>query len=968
MNDIILSSLLNIFAMFGSEKGLDKNGSLVFISVYLKRYFGVRNPQSYLNLYSDLRDFYDDTSDMDKVSVVDGICTRIKNKIRTEDQLCIMLRLFEFCGTGIKDLDPSDRIFTTVATNFGISDETCRIFANYVQGKPDSGILLIPLGEKAGLLKTLYLKETDTLVFTYVGSSEVRMDDIPVLDGIFLLWRQSGVLKSRDFPSLYYSTIMSMYNKERDAEVIELCGRDINFRFDQGGDNGMHDFSFTLRSGQLVAIMGGSGVGKSTLLSLLNGNLRPQSGSITINGHDIDEPPAKALIGFVPQDDLLVEELTVYENLWYTAKLCFDKMPDGEIDRKVVSILRQLGLDAVKDLKVGSPLEKFISGGQRKRLNIALELIREPSVLFLDEPTSGLSSADTEKVVNLLKEQTCRGKLIVVNIHQPSSDVYKLFDRLWILDKGGYPVFDGNPIEAISWFKSAANYIDSQSTACPTCGNVNPEIILNIIDEKVLDAGGHLTEERRVSPEEWHRLYLDGRQEMEPVIKSDVPYTDQKRPVAFKQMWIFLRRNISAKITNLQYILVTLLEAPLLAAVCALLTRYVPDSGTYTIMDNKNLVSYFFMAIIVAVFLGLSGSAEEIIRDRALLRREKFLNLSYSSYIWSKIIFMAAVCLVQTVLFIAVGNPVMGLHGLFWVWWMILFVSAFLSALIGLLLSQCMNSVVAIYISIPILLIPQILLCGLVVDFDDINPGSETGNVPVIGDLIPSRWAFEALATASFTMNGYERQFYSQDRDKFTCQYYEHAFLYELESQVEQRREEMADSSRTENPVHLDIIRTEFPYLAQICGIRLYDGDESYDSLILYIDEAKEVFRKRGNYTTLAMDRQITGFIRENGKEDMVKLKQDNYNVQLENFVLNREAKRLYVVRGSHILPRCGYIFLTPRSRCGRAPFYSGVKIIGDLEIMTLWFNMAVMLLMCIVVGACLFSDFPGKLLRKESC
>ena len=138
-------------------------------------------------------------------------------------------------------------------------------------------------------------------------------------------------------------------------------------------------------------------------------------------------------------------------------------------------------------------------------------------------------------------------------------------------------------------------------------------------------------------------------------------------------------------------------------------------------MDNKNLVSYFFMAVIVATFIGMSGSAEEIIKDRALLKRESFLNLSYGSYISSKIVYMAGVSLVQTLLFILIGNYIMGLHGLFLTWWVILFVTALLSSLMGLLLSQCLNSVVAIYISIPILLIPQILLCGLVVSFSDLD-------------------------------------------------------------------------------------------------------------------------------------------------------------------------------------------------------------------------------------------------------
>ena len=125
---------------------------------------------------------------------------------------------------------------------------------------------------------------------------------------------------------------------------MEFCGRDINFRF-PNSDNGMHNLNFTLHSGELLAIMGGSGTGKTTLLSILNGSLIPQEGHITINGHDISEQKAKDLIGFVPQDDLLIEELTVYQNLYYTAKLCFASLSEEEIDRRVITVepIKQLG-------------------------------------------------------------------------------------------------------------------------------------------------------------------------------------------------------------------------------------------------------------------------------------------------------------------------------------------------------------------------------------------------------------------------------------------------------------------------------------------------------------------------------------------------------------------------------------------------------------------------------------------------
>ena len=963
MTDIILSSFLSLFALFGKEEQVDETRAKNMLVSYLRHHFGIRNINVYLDLYSDMRGIYEMTDELDTEKAVHFICANLHGKIRAGEEAMLLLRIMEFCGVGKGELHP---IFKAMAEAFNISERQFNDFVDFVNGKPSERVMLHQPEGFEGQLKTLLNAETGTLVFTYNGTDTVLLNDVPVLPGAYQVWLQSSVLKGKNGKPVYYSTIMSAYNKkektEGESDHVEFCGRDINFRF-PNSDNGMHDLSFTLHSGELLAIMGGSGTGKSTLLSILNGSLIPQEGSITINGHDISEPAAKNLIGFVPQDDLLIEELTVYQNLHYTARLCFEGMPKDEIDRRVMKTLKDLGLDAAKDLKVGSPINKYISGGQRKRLNIALELIREPAVLFLDEPTSGLSSADTEKVINLLKEQTYKGKLIVVNIHQPSSDVYKLFDRLWLLDRGGYPVFDGNPIDAITYFKEAACYADAETSACPTCGNVNPEIVLNIIDEKALNNSGETSDERKMTPQEWHELYLKSRPEQQKPAVSDVPLSDQKKPGALKQFVIFLQRNFKTKITNVQYLCIALLEAPVLAVICSMLTRYAPPEG-YTVMDNKNLVSYFFMAVIVATFIGMSGSAEEIIKDRALLKREKFLQLSYSSYIWSKIIFMAGVSLLQTLLFILIGNSIMGL-GLFSTWWLILFMTALLANLTGLILSQCLNSVVAIYISIPMLLIPQILLCGLVVSFSDLTPKSTTGNVPLIGDLIPSRWSYEALAVTSFTDNEYEKPYFELDKAKQENQFYNAAFLYELQSQLETMKDEEKRGKEV-NPAHLRVIRTNLPQLSEFCGMKPYEGDDTYAPLYQYMKEAEKILAERGNKATMKKDAMVASYIRENGKEAMLDLKRSNYNIKLEDCVVGADQPRMIDVVGDYIVPRAGIIYLTPQSRIGRAPFYSSEKILGPYHIKTLTFNMGVIALMCIIAICLLLADCPGRFLRKE--
>lgn len=964
MTDIILSSFLSLFALFGKEEKVDEARAKNLLEDYLRHHFGIRKINTYLGLYDDMRGVYEMSDDLDTEIIVSSICDNLHGKIRTSEEAMLLLRIMEFCGVKDSNIHP---MFKVMAEKFNVPEQLFNDFIDFVSNKPSEHVMLLQPEGFDGQLKTLLTPTTGTLIFTYNGEDMALLNDVPVLPGAYQVWLQSSVLKGKNGHPIYYSSILAEYNKkngkdEESNQQVEFCGRNINFRF-PNSDNGMHNLNFTLHSGELLAIMGGSGTGKTTLLSILNGSLTPQEGQITINGHDISEQKAKDLIGFVPQDDLLIEELTVYQNLYYTAKLCFASLTEEEIDRRVMKILKDLGLDATKDLKVGSAINKYISGGQRKRLNIALELIREPAVLFLDEPTSGLSSADTEKVINLLKEQTYKGKLVVVNIHQPSSDVYKLFDRLWLLDKGGYPVFDGNPIDAITYFKSAANYADAETSACPTCGNVNPEIVLNIIDEKAINNTGETSEARKMTPQEWHELYLKHQPEFSQPDISEVPASDLKKPGKLGQFLIFLRRNFKTKITNVQYLCIALLEAPVLAVICALLTRYAPPEG-YTVMDNKNLVSYFFMAVIVATFIGMSGSAEEIIKDRALLKREKFLQLSYGSYIWSKIIFMAGVSLIQTFLFILIGNTIMGL-GLFGTWWLILFATAFLANLTGLLLSQCLSSIVSIYISIPILLIPQILLCGLVVSFSDLTPNSKTGNVPLIGELIPSRWSYEALAVTSFTDNDYEKPFFELDKARQENQFYNLGFLYELQSQLETMNDEKKQGKEV-NPAHLSVIKTNLPVLTEFCGMAPYAGDGSYQSLYNYMKEAEKIMSKRGNDFTMKKEAMVSKMVKQQGKEAFLELKKDNYNIKLEEFVTGADQRGMVEVVDDYLVPRSGIIYLTPHNKIGRAPFYSSEKILGSWHIKTLWFNLGVILLMSVITIILLLTDCPGRYMRKE--
>ena len=345
-----------------------------------------------------------------------------------------------------------------------------------------------------GQLIFFRIKRADIYLFQYTGKATLVNNDKYIFPKHVSFFDRGEAIRGDGFEPIYYSEIIAGYYQDKNVPMVDFCAKDIEYQF-KNSRNGIKKFSFSAKSGQLVGIMGGSGSGKSTLLKVLNGSLKPDSGGIYVNGLNLQRrtKELEGMIGHIPQDDLLIEELTVHQNLLFNAKLCMDGQTKEEIHLAVDDMLHELDLFSVKDLKVGSPLNKYISGGQRKRLNIALELIREPHLLFVDEPTSGLSSTDSENVIALLKEQALKGRLIISTIHQPSSILFKQFDHLIVLDKGGYPVYSGNPIDGITHFKKLAGRVDAYESQCQICGIVNPDEILSIMEYRAVDESGFFT-------------------------------------------------------------------------------------------------------------------------------------------------------------------------------------------------------------------------------------------------------------------------------------------------------------------------------------------------------------------------------------------------------------------------------------------------------------------------------------------
>jgi ABC transport system ATP-binding/permease protein len=999
MNEITLNALINLFALFSAISESKKEEAIRNFSLYLHQHFGISDDNDYLKLFEELLDLYGVNGEpviaVDMVQEAYNISTNIRGWLKKDEQIMVFLRFLELVKNG--NLLKAKILFETLAEVFEISKSEVTKFFAFIFYTDKSQVnhpdfLLINSNENPGKQRYshIYEKKIDGellflrcslighYIFIFYGNEYLTIEGNPVIPDRFYAFKEGSIIRGSRISPVYYTDIASGFIDQYQTPSFVFSGEEIEFKF-KNSNNGLHRFSFAEKSGQLIAIMGGSGVGKSTLLNILNGNIPVQHGKIKLNRVGLFEQKneIEGLIGYVPQDDLLFEDLTVWENLYYNASLCFDQLPQSAIEEKVEKVLHELELHSFKDLKVGSPLKKMISGGQRKRLNVALELIREPAILFVDEPTSGLSSTDSEKVVLLLKQQSRKGKLIIVNIHQPSSAIFKLFDKLWILDTGGRPIYTGNPLDAIIYFKREVNHVNAEVCECLLCGNVNPEQVLEIVETKKIDNSGNFLPERRFTPEYWYSEY----RKKTKVKKEDItgppsllPPTDSKKPGLAKQFSIFFERNLRIKTADRQYLFINLLEAPVLAVIVAWFTRF-SEGNEYIFFENKSLISYLFMAIVVILFMGMSVSAEEIIKDRKILQRESFLNLSRFSYLNSKILFLVLLSAFQSFTFVFIGNLILGIHGMTLAYWLILFSVAVFANLLGLNISAAFDSVVSIYILVPLLLIPQILLCGVIVKFDDLQSKTAAKDaVPFAGEIMAARWAFEALAVEQHKNNRYMARFFDMEKEMAQARFRSDILTTELIGQVDLvdgwiRLNKPAD----EISKKLVIIKNEIEKLDEEKVLPKFQftdflvpgkfNSEIAEFAKAHLNQLKDFHKNRYQNIKSEKDQLINRLNKENGDEFLYNQKMKYHNKSLEVLVLNSETKEFFRETPYGYMQKIVPIYKDPDFSNGRAHFFSSEKNLFGYAVGTFVFNLGIIWFMIAFLYIALYYNWLRKLL-----
>lgn len=573
---------------------------------------------------------------------------------------------------------------------------------------------------------------------------------------------------------------------EERTVIRSLAVRDLIHDFGPSS-RALDNLNFEISRGEMLCIIGPSGSGKSTLLATLSGQLEPTRGSIQLNGIELYQHRRRLTpcIAYMPQEEALNPQLTVREHLRHSSAIRRPHLSLAEHERRVDSILADLGLQPLARRRVGSPGEKTLSGGERSRLNLGLDLGAAAEVFLFDEPISGLSSKDSEHVVETL-HALARDKIIVASLHRPGARVLRLFDKVLLLDTGGRLAFFGTPGAIIEYFRQACDELGIAHPAVAETLPLGADFVFDILETPLHLIGGGVNPSaaRRFPANFWQERFEElalvravsapesaavaSAVEAVPLAADDLPVPKPRRPTLREVAPLFstqFQRALYSKFRNRGTLYSTLLESPLLAALIGIALRASPE-GAYDFSTALHIPAYLFLSATVAMFLGLTNSATEILRDRPTLRRERNCNPGAVTYITAKFCALFLLAAAQCLVYVAVGNTLLDLHGMLVEHWLWMTLTASTGTALALLVSALVRTERAALTAVPLLLVPQMLLAGALVPFSEMNRGlfteseinRERGGTPVPADFMPLRYAYEAMVVSQATRNPFDLQ------------------------------------------------------------------------------------------------------------------------------------------------------------------------------------------------------------------
>lgn len=684
MSEEFLKALMQLFALAVKQDGGIPSNERAWVLNFLDSQTSDITASRYMKLFDHLAGPLTETEPVassafptvrDSLRIL-NICEAISFKLTQEQKVVALIRLYELVYAGYQFTPQRINILNTVAEVFRISSEEFTSIEKFIRDddpmRQNQAVLFLeqgngsfrPVPELHGGQETsliiLHIASTDLFFLRLVSDVQSFLNEYPLRKGPVYTLNRSSAVRTSGGTILNFSEISSFYNHEKHQHTIHVSAEHVSLK----GKDPLKKVSFTMNDGCLTGIIGNEQSGRSALLRIIHGSLKPAAGSLKINGNDAASLKNQlSLAGYVPRYPAFTPNLTVTENLGIAIS-GFDTGSPAQTSSLIKRAISESGLVPVKDSKAHS-----LSPEQSKRLDIAMEAVRKPDILLLEDPFTGLSSSQAFSIMCYLRDLTRGGKLVVVSCGKSNHDIFHILDDILILDHG-YLVYRGAPSGAMEHFRKLGNL---KEPVCPACGNFNTETVFRIIEAPAIDELGNKTDERMVSPARWAALF---NTPPKPVhtrkTKENIESIFRKKDLK-GQILAFAATGLKRKTASFKHYSLLVLFAFSTGALASVVSEIIQPDPKYTV---------FSLVLALAILSGILLGVTEYLADRINILRNIRLGMSMNVFFLLKAVFIVATSAAILFIMLLGGNMILIVHSMFANWLLLTIISSTVAAVI----------------------------------------------------------------------------------------------------------------------------------------------------------------------------------------------------------------------------------------------------------------------------------------------
>lgn len=993
MSENLLTALLELVALFArinKTRFIDNAHALV--KTYLEQTVA-RN-----NLRIPIRKFYDyfetysqklNTTIPDANSLkttLSSICKKLNDELSEEDRMILFLSFIELIKLD-KKIAPEELAFVELlSTEIHISrpdyqNSLLFVLCNSTDQEFNNSFLIMAGEEKEssdelegswieenrpqtrentarmiihemeGEFLALRFQSIHFIAIRYFGNQPYQLNRKKITPDKFFILSHYDQIRLKNEQKVSYQEVFGEFQKENQHTYLKLVGKDVVITHRKSNTR-FAPFNFSEDPGNLVAILCNTESESHILSQALTGQIPFHKGGIYLNGYHIfsHKYQIHKLIGFVPSVPVYDEKLCIYDIFYFNARLTFPNISAEKVRKLTDDTIHYLNLSELQKI----PINKINSGIQENYLkvliNLGIEIIRDPFCFVLDLPFDKLNTSQTDELSNILKALCAKGKIVFCTVINPSTGFLKKTDRTWIFDTGGYIIYRGPTNEMLNYFKSFKTNISAEEDFCPYCGNINTEQLYSLIQAKSIDEQGRFTLQRKTSPQEFYKIYLEkiDHKNIPRESKKVIPSFSSIIPDIDVQFYEYLKKLLKIQISELPQRLLLFTIPPVVAFITAIILRTDWSSG-FVLAQHKNLPLLFFLNIIGCLTIGIISGIYNTTTEKSQILHDQFKNFSFFSFLNAKLLVLLPTTIINSALFTVVSNSITQIKGLFLSHWAVYFSIMAFGCISGLFIGYLHLKTRQLVIAITIIIGLNAFLSGYLVPFNSLPKQITSADyAPALSEIIPSRWAFEALMVDQIKENNYEKKFYSLEQTISDAQFKVNYLIPKLQEKVTYLQEPKNQKTKKD---YLSLIYNELSSISKrypdifpfeyLDSIKIDHVENNVlPELEGYLTYLQIQFYEKHKEFTNKMVRLKKFYQDSLGAANFKKFMNENFNGNLLGFVQNQSSNASYLESGNSIIQLNDAIYRLPTNNYGRAHFFSPQKFMNGYYYETLYFNL----------------------------